>query len=164
MARMSVPRWSVYVVAAALIASLSFSFGSIYSAFGTSHGTTYYACLYAGSLSQVGETQPANCGRGSVISWNSDGPQGLPGATNVVMRSTAVVLGQESGASAEVDCEPGEVATGGGYFGGLTTSNVWRSAPFVEFQSDIPVGWRVSATNPTMDTGILTAYVICASP
>ncbi|HUG16106.1 MAG TPA: hypothetical protein VMM78_13940 [Thermomicrobiales bacterium] len=79
MARMSVPRWSVYVVVAALIASLSFSFGSLYSAFGTSHNTTYYACLYAGSLSQVGTTPPANCGRGSQISWNSEGVEGPVG-------------------------------------------------------------------------------------
>jgi len=79
MARLSVPRWSVYVVVAALIASLSFSFGSLYSAFGTSHDTTYYACLYAGSLSQVGTTAPVNCGRGEQISWSSEGEPGPAG-------------------------------------------------------------------------------------
>jgi len=79
MVRIAAPRWSLYVVAAAMIASLSFSFGSLYSAFGTSHDTTYYACLYAGSMSQVGTTPPVNCGRGSQISWNSEGVEGPTG-------------------------------------------------------------------------------------
>lgn len=41
--------------------------------------TTYHACLFAGSLSQVGTTPPATCGRGTHISWNAAGSDGLPG-------------------------------------------------------------------------------------
>lgn len=88
---MSVPRWSVYVVAAALIASLSFSFGSLYSAFGTSHDTTYHACLFAGSLSQVSETPPVNCGRGTPISWHSEGgPAGPSGTSHAITYSPSL--------------------------------------------------------------------------
>jgi uncharacterized protein YjbI with pentapeptide repeats len=78
MAQVSVPRWSLVAVVMALVAALAFSFGAVYSARGAGHGTTYYACLYAGSLSQVGTTQPA-CGRGTMISWNQVGPQGAQG-------------------------------------------------------------------------------------
>lgn len=44
------------------------------------NGTTYYGCLYAGSLSQVSANGgPPNCGRGAVVSWNQQGPAGQPG-------------------------------------------------------------------------------------
>lgn len=169
MARMSVPRWSVYVVVAALIASLSFSFGSLYSAFGTSHNTTYYACLYAGSLSQVGTTPPANCGRGSQISWNSEGvegPQGPAGATNVVVRSATTPTGNvdpAQTAAIPVNCEAGEIATGGGYFAGSSQMNVYSFSPITDVDN-VPTGWLVSVVNTGPNATAFSAHVVCASP
>jgi hypothetical protein len=169
MARMSVPRWSVYVVVAALIASLSFSFGSLYSAFGTSHDTTYYACLYAGSLSQVGTAPPANCGRGTMINWNSEGVQGVQGpsgATNVVVRSNSPLGGNvEPGDNTAVsrNCEEGERATGGGYFTGSSQMNVFSFQPITN-PDDVPTGWAATVRNTGPNPTQFILYVVCASP
>jgi hypothetical protein len=73
MTSVTMPRWTLYIIVTSLIAALSFSVGAVYTARGDSHDQTFYACLYAGSLSQVGTTEPANCGRGSVIQWTSFG-------------------------------------------------------------------------------------------
>ncbi len=40
---------------------------------------TYYACLKAGKLTQVGTTQPTCARSATGISWGSQGPQGPPG-------------------------------------------------------------------------------------
>jgi hypothetical protein len=54
--------------------------GSVAVATASSSGPTYYACLHKGALSKVGTTKPT-CPVGyKLISWNSVGPQGLPGA------------------------------------------------------------------------------------
>lgn len=80
MAILREPRRRVVPIAvAALVLAAAISAGSFYRAAGDTHGETYYACLYAGTLSQVGTTQPANCGRGTLVSWNAAGQQGLPG-------------------------------------------------------------------------------------
>jgi hypothetical protein len=63
----------------AIVIVIALVSGTAMSVLGQPQGTTYYACLFAGSLSQVGTTEPSNCGRGSVISWNSVGPEGVEG-------------------------------------------------------------------------------------
>lgn len=67
------------MLASAVVIALLLASGTALSVLGQPQGTTYYACLYAGSLSQVGTSEPASCGRGSVISWNSVGPEGVEG-------------------------------------------------------------------------------------
>jgi BclB C-terminal domain-containing protein len=47
----------------------------------TGPAATYYACLYAGQLSQVGTTPPVSCGRGVMISWGHAGVAGPAGPT-----------------------------------------------------------------------------------
>lgn len=81
MAQITVSRWTVYSLVLALVASLAFASGAVYTARGDNHDTTYWACLYAGSLTQVGTTEPANCGRGAPISWNSTGVTGPSGTS-----------------------------------------------------------------------------------
>lgn len=73
--------------ATALCVWLVLAFTAAYSARSSSHGTTYYACLYAGSLSQVGTTEPANCGRGTKISWTSVETLGPAGANTTNVRT-----------------------------------------------------------------------------
>jgi uncharacterized protein YjbI with pentapeptide repeats len=67
------PRWSVEVLRFVAMIAIALTVATVYTARGDNHDTTYYACLFAGSLSQVGTTEPANCGRGSVIQWTSFG-------------------------------------------------------------------------------------------
>ncbi|HUG14693.1 MAG TPA: pentapeptide repeat-containing protein [Thermomicrobiales bacterium] len=70
----SLPRWIIDTIRTALILAVGLTVFSVYSARGTNHDETYFACLYAGSLSQVNTTAPpANCGRGSQIEWTSFG-------------------------------------------------------------------------------------------
>jgi len=44
---------------------------------------TYYGCLAAGKLTQVGTTPPTCTGAATQISWNSVGPQGVQGVQGV---------------------------------------------------------------------------------
>lgn len=54
--------------------------GSVLVALGDPAPATYYACLKNGNVSDVGTTAPSSCpGKGTVISWNQQGPQGVPG-------------------------------------------------------------------------------------
>lgn len=75
----TIPRGSFSLILAALIIAAAIMGGSFYAASGGSHDVRYYACLYAGSLSQVGTTEPDSCGRGMVITWNAVGPEGPQG-------------------------------------------------------------------------------------
>lgn len=71
------PRWSIEVVRTVVILAIVLAVGTVYQARGDNHDTTYHACLYAGSLSQVSTNPPSNCGRGAPISWVSGGQPGL---------------------------------------------------------------------------------------
>lgn len=72
MSRIAVPRWALFTMVLAFVASMAFSIGAYSSVFGSSHeDTPFYACMYAGSLSQVSTNPPANCGRGTQVTWPS---------------------------------------------------------------------------------------------
>ena len=67
-------RWTIEIVRTVLILVIVLSIGAVYTARGDNHDQTYYACLFAGSLSQVNtNAPPANCGRGIQIEWSSFG-------------------------------------------------------------------------------------------
>lgn len=69
----------MYVVPA-LVALIALVAGSVFMARAANGDTTYYACLYAGTLSQVNTNgYPANCGRGVPVSWSQQGPKGDQG-------------------------------------------------------------------------------------
>lgn len=106
------------------------------------------------------------------------GPQGLKGdvgpsgATKVISRlSTFQVIAADDSESATVDCNPGEVATGGGILvsNGTIRDMVAVSSRPVVSAADVPTGWTVRASNDdfdndNVDTIEVRAYVICASP
>lgn len=165
MAIVSVPRWSIYVVLAALIASVSFSFGALYTARGDSHDATYYACLYAGSLTQVSTTPPANCGRGQQISWNSEGTQGSPGIASVQMRtSDPVIVEALNIEDGSVECLPGEHVVGGGYNALLVNVTAVIDRPLVADEETVPTGWFVRFYNDGSGSVSASVYVLCAAP
>lgn len=156
MASMSVPRWSVYVVITALIASLSFSIGAVYTARGDNHDTEYWACLFAGSLSQVGTTEPANCGRGQKISWNSEGVQGAPGVSGLTTVSTIFVTSDATRRTQYMSCPEGLIPVGSGYQqAGLTdTVLVFSDFAITTLPFDDPFGFTIEPDAPlTSDYG-----------
>lgn len=79
--------------------------------------------------------------------------------------STVVAVGLAEGAvaTARVDCDPGEVAAGGGYELSTPVGDVWVTSTGPETVGDKD-GWTVQALR-TADGGSavdLTAYVVCA--
>lgn len=75
------PRRIVGVFSAIVAFALVLAGSTVYTAHGDTDDETYYACLFAGSLSQVNTSgPPANCGRGEQVQWNAEGQPGAPGA------------------------------------------------------------------------------------
>ena len=96
------------------------------------------------------------------------GDKGNPGATNVTARygpgSAQVGAGQQTSDTAS--CNPGEVATGGGYFltGDATHSRVYNN--LAEGDPEAPTRWKVSVYNDsdaTASVGV-RARVNCSAP
>src|SRR5690606_22211269 len=64
--------WPLAVMVAAIALVTSVFVASFARASGqTAEEPTYYACLFAGSLTPVGTAPPANCGRGELIRWSA---------------------------------------------------------------------------------------------
>ncbi|HUG13484.1 MAG TPA: hypothetical protein VMM78_00585 [Thermomicrobiales bacterium] len=134
----------------ALVAGLAFAAGSVYIASGDSHDQTFYACLYAGSLSQVNtNAPPANCGRGANVQWDGSEQVALAANATTIERpgNTVAVDGLGSNVS-NANCLEGEVATGGGH----TFAPVFGNGAYVDNSraipdpDDIAVGWTVTAS------------------
>jgi Collagen triple helix repeat (20 copies) len=91
------------------------------------------------------------------------GPQGPAGATNVTIRVGPLVA---SGFEASAECNPGEVAVGGG--GGPDDSVpafLRDSTPTASGGGFVPTGWFVFAQRADGSaTQNITAWVICAAP
>jgi collagen triple helix repeat protein len=77
---------SLRLASLATIIAVAFTAGSVFVALGETPPVTYYACLkdggllVDGTLSNVGTQPPDRCPLNAhVISWNQQGPQGVPG-------------------------------------------------------------------------------------
>ncbi|HUG16890.1 MAG TPA: hypothetical protein VMM78_17920 [Thermomicrobiales bacterium] len=108
---------SIEVIRTVIILAIVLAVATAYTARGDSHDTTFHACLFAGSLSQVGTAEPANCGRGEPISWNAQGVQGIPGISGLTIRSVFGGAVGESTIPGEilVTCPDGLIPIGSGY-------------------------------------------------
>ena len=62
-----------------------------------------------------------------------------------------------------VNCEPGEIATGGGFAGTAEGILILDSAPWGQSPVAGPTGWRVRAKNNLSASYGFTVYVICAA-
>ena len=95
------------------------------------------------------------------LSWNNqEGPQGPPGVLGFYHREstpyTVINLNQQATASAE--CDPGDIATGGGYVlidGDAEGFNVWQTLTHVSSHT-------VIALNNLNETQTFLARVVCA--
>ena len=76
MSRISLPRWTVTVALcfASIGATAAITAGS------SSSPKTFYACLKGGTLSKVSTSKHTCAATYKAVSWNSVGPQGLPGS------------------------------------------------------------------------------------
>jgi hypothetical protein len=154
-------RGSVVTLLSAMMLSMSILIGSVLVARGSNHDQTYFACLYAGSMTQVNTTAPpANCGRGRQIQWTSATAATPPA---LVVRTDSQVVAPGATDFAIAECEPGEIATGGGYFASLITLVVNGSQPFPVDPLDPPTMWTAEGTNTSTTEKLLTAYVVCMS-
>ncbi|HVD59088.1 MAG TPA: hypothetical protein VNC17_19775 [Thermoleophilaceae bacterium] len=100
------------------------------------------------------------------------GEVGPSGATKVISRQSAFqIIPADSSQSATVECNPGEVATGGGIQitnGSLLDMVAIQSMPTLG-PSNVPTGWyargsNVDSNNDNAGTVEVRAYAICASP
>jgi hypothetical protein len=104
------------------------------------------------------------------------GPQGAPGEPGADGRPgedgffyTAVTedmlqfsaLGQTLDKT--VSCEPGEIATGGGFGGTAEGIVILDSAPWGQSPVAGPIAWRVRAKNNLSASYAFTVYVVCAA-
>lgn len=94
------------------------------------------------------------------------GDKGNPGATNVVVRWSAVLTGPAFGGRVAT-CDAGEVAVGGG--GGITANtgasgglDLIDSKPVPNTAGGTPTGWFAGLNLTTAVSG--AAYVVCARP
>ena len=166
------PRWSVEVVRTLVILAIVLAVGTVYQARGVP-ATTYYACLYAGSLSQVNTTaSPANCGRGVAISWNAEGIEGLPGTNGIDgidgVSGYEIVQSEpsediEPGATLmhAVNCPIGKVVLGGGPINTVNGSIVEASYPTTAGPNT--GRWEVWLTNTTDEPEPFEVSATCAT-
>jgi len=100
------------------------------------------------------------------------GNPGAPGATRVTERQTTTTTPNVANANPWVKCNPGEVATAGGWQ--LTAGTIigfyvngdypLRADGSAAGPGDTPTGWQVSVWNASGGSVAWHVYVICASP
>jgi hypothetical protein len=148
-------------IAPVLVGLIALLAGSIMIVGASNHDETFYACLYAGSLSQVNTSAyPGNCGRGVKVSWQGSGADGV-GFNYTVQRHGNIVtstntLGNRAPyVSSFAECGLDEVATGGG----VQTTAKNGGAMFDLYHSR---GWDVASNVATIDGGQPTGWEVRA--
>lgn len=172
----------------ALVAALG---GGAYAAIPGADGAIDGCYAPSGALRMIDTAAGETCkGKETAIRWNRRGPQGEPGVAGP--RGPAGPQGPQGAQglagegltgfhtvrgysdsdatnfkSLEVDCPPGEIATGGGAsIGGMSSADnllpvIYASGPRGYF----PTGWRALATSkgtPSNQTWTLIIDVVCA--
>jgi hypothetical protein len=106
-----------------ITASLALAAGVAYAAIPHSTTGVIDACYAKGGALRVIDTEAGEICKGSetALAWNAQGqpgpqgPQGPAGPTKTIIREKLVTTQQGYGYVDTVSCDPGEVATGGGY-------------------------------------------------
>src|SRR5690606_10411175 len=110
-----------WFTAPALFALGALLAGTLMSASADNGDTTYYACLFAGSLSQVNTNDyPANCGRGVAVSWGGEEtPPGIVAEDIYVVSNTVNYPTNYNHPTDRLDadafCEDGDIVLAGGF-------------------------------------------------
>lgn len=169
------PSPALVVAILALVVALG---GVAYATIPDGNGVIHGCYDRSGSLKLIDTGAGQSCPKGyTALSWNQSGPQGPAGAngvTHVVVRaSAAIILLANTGFDVTANCNPGEIATGGGEHslgqGNPGLVSIFRSQPTLNGAPDLASGatangWRVDAVNNSPYDTELQAYVMCASP
>jgi Collagen triple helix repeat (20 copies) len=95
------------------------------------------------------------------------GADGQPGEDGFAYTAVTEDMLQFSAAGQTLDktvsCEPGEIATGGGFAGTAEGIVILDSAPWGQSPVAGPTAWRVRAINNLSASYAFTVYVICAA-
>ena len=133
---------------------------------------TYQACVNnaSGTIHMVAADEVCSNNEERIV-WNNQGPpgpegdkgdqgdkgdkgdQGPPGVLGFYIRSYTIFVEPSETRVVDVECDPGDVATGGGY------------STLLQVGQSIPSGsnrWRVTATNNGTYEDTLQARVMCA--
>jgi hypothetical protein len=150
----------IVAIAALLIATTGMAAAAIPDADGVIH-----ACLNkrTGAVRIIDTEAPvsATCtNKETALNWNQSGPPGEPGpagSVSATYRRSATSVG-----SAQVNCDTGDIVTGGG--GDASFGSLREVFPVVAFSfpnppSDVPIGYQAESTD---STATVTAYVVCA--
>lgn len=154
---------------------------TVAAASGGASGNAYAGCLAkAGNLYNV-HVNPAHrlhCRHGGkVMRWNQtgpvgpQGPQGPPGPqgavgaspaiNGTVVSDTNVSIPTGTAATTDLDCPPGDIATGGG--GGFPTPGnglvIQDSEPLMTGGS--PTGWHMIVDNTSGATATFNQFTVC---
>jgi len=89
------------------------------------------------------------------------GMTGARGPVNVVLRiGAATAVAANGTATASVDCDAGEMATGGGFFSQVDVQ-VTTSRPVPLTAGTQATGWQATVKNTTGSTAFVGAYAMC---
>jgi hypothetical protein len=116
-----------------------------------------------GRTGPAGHTGPVGpAGRAGPTGLKGDtGMTGARGPVNVVMRiGTAGAVAANASATASVDCDAGEMATGGGFFTQVGVQ-VTASRPFPLTAGAQATGWQATVKNTTASSASFGAYAMC---
>lgn len=91
------------------------------------------------------------------------GPPGPSGLTKVVTRNVTEFIPADGFTSVRVDCQDGELATGGGFFVHPSLTLI-HSRPHPGFNDVAATGWDVLVENTTDTESAVVAYAMCSSP
>lgn len=123
-----------------------------------------------GATGPSGPTGPTGPG-GPQGPVGKEGLRGPTGATDVIVRYATATTPNNEGGSAEANCHPGEVATGGGteLFTGLVNNQLVFTTPGGvptphEPEGERPTGWYAGWSNKTGAVVTIRVYAVCASP
>ena len=113
-----------------------------------------------GQTGPAGHTGPAGP-TGLKGDKGDTGMTGVPGPVNVVMRiGTATAVASNASATASVDCNAGEMATGGGFFSQVDVQ-VTASRPVPLTAGAKATGWQATFKNTTASSAFVGAYAMC---
>ena len=100
---------------------------------------------------------------GATGATGAKGDKGAEGATNVTIRQASITNGGSGSVyTGGADCQPGEKATGGGYF--LTVN----ASPYISTPQPngggTPTGWYAAVIVTSATSSIGRVLVVCAAP
>jgi hypothetical protein len=91
------------------------------------------------------------------------GPKGDPGLGTVQVRQVQATVPAGELEGVDVDCQPGERATGGGFIYGSEELNAIVSRPQFDPSIRTPTGWNVTVRNHDGTNHVVFVFAVCAS-